>query len=101
MDYERYNDYRNAVYTGENAEDALGATLHIAETLSPLMLVALLNGNYAEAQSYAEAICDEAAKNYAETVEGRDPGELADEEYDRRKDRARDDNDFYFRETNP
>lgn len=101
MDIEKYNDYRNGVHSGENAEDALGATLHIAETLSPLMLVALLNGNHAEAQSYAEAICDEAAKNYAETVEGRDPGELADEEYERRKDRARDDNDFFFRETNP
>jgi len=30
-----------------------------------------------------------------EATTGRDPGELADEEMERRKDRARDDLDFY------
>ena len=102
MDYSLFNEYRNGVHTGENAEDALGATTHIAETLTPAMLVALLNNDFAIAKHYAEQIRDEAAEHFAtntdfmrHAVTGRDPGELADEEMGRRKDRARDDLDFY------
>lgn len=102
MGHDKYNDYRAAVHTGENAEDALGSTAHIAETLAPAMLVALLNNDFAIAKHYAEQIRDEAAEHFATdtdfmrpAVTGRDPGELADEEMERRKDRARDDLDFY------
>ena len=101
--HDKFNDYRAAVHTGENAEDALGSTAHIAETLAPAMLVALLNNDFAIAKHYAEQICDEAAEHFATNtdfwpspaVTCRDPGELADEEMERRKDRARDDLDFY------
>ena len=102
MDHDKFNDYRAAVHTGENAEDAMGETANIAETLAPAMLVALLNNDFAIAKHYAEQIRDEAAEHFATdtdfmrpTVTGRDPGELADEEMERRKDRARDDLDFY------
>jgi len=102
MDHDKFNDYRAAVHTGENAEDALGSTAHIAETLTPAMLVALLNNDFAIAKYFAERIRDEAAEHFATNtdfmrpaVTGRDPGELADEEMERRKDRARDDHDFY------
>lgn len=100
--HDKFNDYRAAVHTGENAEDALGSTAHIAETLAPAMLVALLNNDFAIARHYAEQIRDEAAEQFASddnfphpAATGRDPGELADEEMERRKDRARDDLDFY------
>ncbi len=100
--HDKFNDYRAAVHTGENAEDALGSTAHIAETLAPAMLVALLNNDFAIARHYAEQIRDEAASHFASVdnfmrpaVTDRDPGELADEEMERRKDRARDDLDFY------
>ena len=102
MDHDKFNDYRAAVHTGENAEDALGSTAHIAEELAPAMLVALLNNDFAIAKHYAEQIRDEAASHFASddnfpraAVTGRDPGELADEEMERRKDQARDDFDFY------
>ena len=98
MDHDKFNDYRAAVHTGENAEDALGSTAHIAEELAPAMLVALLNNDFAIAKHYAEQIRDEAASHFASDDNfpaGRDPGELADEEMERRKDQARDDFDFY------
>lgn len=101
MDHDKFNDYRAAVHTGENAEDALGSTAHIAETLTPAMLVAVLAGDWHTAKHYAEQIRDEAAEHFAsddnflQPTTGRDPGELADEEMERRKDRARDDLDFY------
>ena len=102
MDHDKYNDYRAAVHTGENAEDALGSTAHIAETLTPALLVAVLAGDWHTAKRYAEQIRDEAAEHFASDTDflrpvttGRDPGELADEEMERRKDRARDDLDFY------
>ena len=102
MDHDRFNDYRNGVKAGGNAVDAMGATANIAETLAPAMLVALLNSDFALAKRYAEQIRDEAAEHFATntdfmrpTVTGRDSGELADEEMERRKDRARDDLDFY------
>ena len=98
MDHDKFNDYRAAVHTGENAEDALGSTAHIAEELAPAMLVALLNNDFAIAKHYAEQIRDEAASHFASddnSPAGRDPGELADEEMERRKDQARDDFDFY------
>lgn len=102
MDHDKFNDYRAAVHTGENAEDALGSTAHIAETLTPAMLVAVLAGDWNTAKRYAEQIRDEAAEHFATNTDfmrpaatGRDLGELADEEMERRKDRARDDLDFY------
>lgn len=102
MDHDKFNDYRAAVHTGENAEDALGCTTRIVETLAPAMLVALLNNDFAIAKHYAEQIRDEAAEHFATNTDfmrpaatGRDLGELADEEVERRKDRARDDFDFY------
>ncbi len=102
MNHDKFNDYRAAVHTGENAEDALGSTAHIAETLAPAMLVAVLAGDWRAAKRYAEQIRDEAAGHFATNTDfmrpaatGRDPGELADEEMERRKDRARDDLDFY------
>ena len=99
MDIEKYNDYRNGVHSGENAEDALGATAHIAETLAPALLVAVLNFDWLAATTYAEQIRDQAAAQFAGDDDkprtGRDPEELADEEVDRRKDQARDDFDFY------
>lgn len=97
MDHDKYNDYRNGVHTGENTEDALGATAHITETLTPLLLVAVLAGDWRSAKAYAEQIRDEAASHFASDppATGRDPGELADEEMERRKDRARDDFDLY------
>lgn len=100
MDIEKYNDYRNGVHSGENAEDALGATAHIAETLAPAMLVAVLKGDWLMATAYALQIRDQAAAQFAADDDkpartGRDPEELADEEVDRRKDQARDDFDFY------
>ncbi len=98
MDHDKFNDYRAAVHTGENAEDALGSTAHIAEELAPAMLVALLNNDFAIAKHYAEQIRDEAASYFASDDNlpaGRDPGELAEEEMERRKDQARDDFDFY------
>ncbi len=102
MDHDKFNDYRAAVHTGENAEDALGSTAHIVETLTPAMLIAVLAGDWHAAKRYAEQIRDEAAQHCASDTDflrpvttGRDPGELADEEMERRKDRARDDHDFY------
>ena len=66
------------------------------------MLIAVLAGDWHTAKHYAEQICDEAAEHFATDTDfmqpataGRDPGELADEEMERRKDRARDDQDFY------
>jgi len=66
------------------------------------MLIAVLAGDWHAAKRYAEQIRDEAAQHFASDTDflrpvttGRDPGELADEEMDRRKDRARDDLDFY------
>lgn len=100
MDYSLFNEYRNGVHTGENAEDALGATTHIAETLTPALLVAVLAGDFSKAKELAEQIRDEAAAQFAADDDkpartGRDPGELADEEMERRRDRERDDFDFY------
>ena len=98
MDHDKFNDYRAAVHTGENAEDALGSTEHIAEELAPAMLVAVLAGDWSTAKRLAEEIRDEAASHFASDDNfpaGRDPGELADEEMERRKDQARDDFNFY------
>lgn len=98
MDHDKFNDYRAAVHTGENAEDALGSTARIAEELAPAMLVAVLGGDWSTAKRLAEEIRDEAASHFASDDNfpaGRDPGELADEKMERRKDQARDDFDFY------
>lgn len=101
MDHDKFNDYRAAVHTGENAEDALGSTARIAEELTPAMLVAVLAGDWNTAKRLAEEIRDEAASYFASDdsfnaiAAGRDPDELADEEMERRKDQARDDFDFY------
>lgn len=97
---ELYQDYLDDCATVEGIRDALGSTTNIVDNQTPALLLAVMAGDFAKAREIAADICAEAATNYAETVyerEQRDPGELADEEMERRKDRERDDFDFYDR----
>lgn len=97
---ELYQDYLDDCSTVEGIRDALGSTTNIVDNQAPALLLAVMAGDFAKAREIAADICIEAATDYAQTVyerEQRDPGELADEEMERRKDRERDDFDFYDR----
>lgn len=65
----KYNDYLNAVYSGELAYDATGSTDNIVENLNPKMLVAVLVGDFVLAKKFAEEIAHEAAANYIKPME--------------------------------